>query len=76
MDVHKRVCQAAIVDESGEVLDEFRFKSSREGIEGFALRLKGFGDGVRVAVESTVNLWIPLYDHLEGKAFRWCSPPP
>jgi transposase len=70
VDVHKKVCQAAIVGESGEVLDEFRFRNSREGIEGFALRLKGFRDGVRVAVESTANLWIPLYDHLEGEGVQ------
>ena len=50
VDMHKKMCQAVIVDESGEVLDEFRFKNNREGIEGFALKLKGFRDGVRVAV--------------------------
>jgi transposase len=51
VDVHKNVCRAAIVDEEGEVADEFMFKNSSQGIEDFAVKLKAFREKVLVAVE-------------------------
>jgi transposase len=65
VDVHKKVCRAAIVDEEGEVVDEFSFRNSSQGIEVFTVRLEAFRTKVLVAVESTANLWIRIYDCLE-----------
>ena len=31
IDVHKKVCQAAVLDEDGALLDEIRFENSEEG---------------------------------------------
>lgn len=65
-----KVCRAAIIDEEGEVADEFMFKNSSQGIEDFTLKLKAFRQKVLVAVESTANLWIRLYDSLEDRGIN------
>ena len=65
IDVHKKMCQAAVLDDEGELLDETRFMNTPEGIEEFALRLSAYGDEVRAVVESTGNLWIQVHDRLE-----------
>jgi len=69
IDVHKNVCQAAILDKDGELIEETRFMNSGEGVEGFAVRLTALRDEVRCVVESTGNLWIPVYDTLESYGF-------
>jgi transposase len=65
IDVHKKMCQAAILDWNGELLDETRFMNTVEGIEEFALKLSAYRDEVRAVVESTGNLWIQVHDRLE-----------
>ena len=70
VDVHKNVCRAAIVNDEGDLVDEFSFRNSKRGIEDFMMRIEGFRDGVLVAVESTANLWIRLYDSLEEHGIR------
>ena len=65
IDVHKKMCQAAVLDDEGELLDETRFMNTPEGIEEFALKLLAYGDEVRAVVESTGNLWIQVHDRLE-----------
>lgn len=70
VDVHKKVCRAAIVDDDSEVVDKFMFKNSLQGIEGFTVMLEAFRTKVLVAVESTANLWIRLYDCLEDHGVR------
>ena len=56
MDVHKNMCQAAILDEDETPLDEIRFRNDPEAIEDFAMKLTTFHDEVRAVVESTGNL--------------------
>jgi transposase len=65
VDVHKRVCRAAMANDEGELVDEFSFMNSKRGIEDFMMKLEAFKERVLVAVESTANLWIRLYDSLE-----------
>jgi len=65
IDVHKKMCQVAVLDDEGELLDETRFMNTPEGIEEFAQRLSAYGDEVRAVVESTGNLWIQVHDRLE-----------
>jgi transposase len=67
IDVHKRMCQAAVLDEDGAILDELRFPNDAEGIEGFADKLASLRDGAKAVVESTGNLWIPIHDRLEER---------
>jgi len=69
IDVHKKMCQAAIIDEDGTPLDEIRFRNTIEGIEDFALKLTTYQDKVKAVVESTGNLWIQAHDRLEAHGF-------
>jgi len=70
IDIHKKMCQAAIIDDEGELLDEIRFRNDVEGIEDFALKLTTFRDEVKAVVESTGNLWIQVHDRLEEHGFN------
>ena len=70
IDIHKKMCQAAIIDEEGELLDEIRFRNDVESIEDFALKLSTFRDEVKAVVESTGNLWIQIHDRLEEHSFN------
>jgi transposase len=70
VDVHKKVCRAAIVNDEGELVDEFSFMNSKKGIEDFLTKLEVFKDRVLVAVESTANLWVRLYDVLEERGVQ------
>jgi transposase len=70
VDVHKRFCQAAVVDETGDLLDEFKFENSEEGVKCLTSKLEAFKGHVKVAVESTANLWIQIYDRLEALGFQ------
>jgi transposase len=69
IDVHKKMCQAAVLDEDGELLDQIRFGNRKEDIKEFALKLTTFRDDVKAVVESTGNLWIQIYDILERFGF-------
>jgi transposase len=61
------MCQAAVLDEDGNLLDENRFPNDPKGIEEFAGKLTTFHDELRAVVESTGNLWIPIHDRLEER---------
>jgi len=63
IDVHKKRCQACLKDEEGNLIEELNFKRDQERIASFSSLLQGYGDA-KVALESTGNLWIPLYDSL------------
>ena len=69
IDVHKKMCQAAVLDEGGTLLDEPRFPNDPDGIEEFADKLTAFSDEVKAVVESTGNLWIQIHDRLEEHGF-------
>ncbi|MGB8932137.1 MAG: IS110 family transposase [Anaeromyxobacteraceae bacterium] len=55
LDVHKRVVEAAVIDEAGVLLFRYRFPCTREALSAFA------GDRLsredRVALEATTNTW-------------------
>ena len=70
VDVHKKVCRAAVMNDEGELVDEFSFRNSERGIEEFLMRVEPFRDEVLVVVESTGNLWIRFYDCLEERGIR------
>jgi len=64
VDVHKRICQACLKDERGSIIEELRFPNNQEGASRLATVIKKHGDA-RVALESTGNLWVKLYDRLD-----------
>jgi transposase len=55
LDVHKRVVQACVLDESGEVVLRRRFRLTRESLVEFAKEELTPED--RVVVEATTNTW-------------------
>jgi len=70
IDVHKKMCQAAVLDDDGTLLDEIRFANDLESIEEFSEKLTTFRDDVKAVVESTGNLWIQIHDRLEEHGFE------
>ncbi|MBS3783559.1 MAG: transposase [Anaerolineae bacterium] len=69
IDVGKHDHQAAIIDEQGDHCgDPLHFSNSRPGIESLVERLEDLGESVRVALESSGQYWLCLYDQLTG---RW-----
>ena len=69
VDLHKRSGFAVIKDEDGSVLGSFSFKNNWRGISEFVQKLRGFKD-VKVAVESSGNYWVRLYEELEENGIR------
>ncbi len=64
IDVHKQSFQAAVVDETGSRLDEFKLRNNREGIEQLIQRVRRYGS-FQVVVESSANYWTKLFDIME-----------
>lgn len=67
MDLGKRRCRAAVVDEDGVLVDELSFSNDVEGIGWFVSRLSG---GELVVMESTGNLWFNLFEAVEAKGAK------
>jgi len=65
IDVGKNRCQACIMDEDGGILEELRFTNDAEGIRRL---LRHVGDAeCKAVLESTGNLWLRIYEALEGQ---------
>lgn len=55
LDIHKKIVQAAVLDDSGKLIHSERFPATREALEEFArTRLSPLH---RVALEATINTW-------------------
>ncbi len=63
IDVHKKRCQACLKDEKGRLIEELSFPRDQEGINDFRMLLQNHGEA-KIVLESTGNLWIPIYDSL------------
>jgi transposase len=69
IDVHKKRCQACLKHEKGRLI-ELSIPNSIEGAERLARMLEGYGEA-KIALESTGNLWIRIYDTLHAQpAFK------
>jgi len=66
LDVHKTRCVACIKTHEGRILEEFAFQNTPHGHEELITHLKAYPE-VQVAIESTGNLWIPIYNRLEDE---------
>lgn len=62
LDVHKRIVQAVILDDSGRAIHTERFEATREELLRFAR--KSLGADTRLALEATCNTW-PIVDLLQ-----------
>jgi transposase len=64
IDVHKQSFQAAVVDQTGSCLEEFRLGNNREGIEQLIKRV-GYYGSFQAVVESSANYWTKLFDVMQ-----------
>jgi transposase len=64
IDVGKRRCSAAIMDQRGSIINEFKFTNNRQDIEDLASRLT-MDD--KVVIESTGSVWVNLYDRFDER---------
>jgi transposase len=55
LDIHKKVVQAAVLNDAGQLVHSERFPATREALEQFAR--KHLSPQHRVALEATINTW-------------------
>jgi len=66
LDVHKTRCVACVKTPEGRILEEFAFQNTPHGHMELITHLRAHPQ-VQVAIESTGNLWIPIYNRLEDE---------
>jgi transposase len=67
IDVGKSRCRAALMDQKGDIVDEFFFENNCQGIEQLTSVLN---EEDSVVMESTGNLWLNIYNTLDSKGIR------
>jgi hypothetical protein len=63
IDIHRDYGMVCVQDPKGKTLDEFRFVNNIEGINKVKEKLGN--NNSHIAIESTGNMWIVLWDKLE-----------
>jgi transposase len=66
LDVHKTRCVACVKTPEGRIVEEFAFQNNPHGHEELITHLREYSQ-TQIAIESTGNLWIPIYDRLEDE---------
>ena len=76
IDVHKKFCQAALMNNDGRILREFRFDNTSEGTSGLLNLARSIDPHVKAVVEPSANYWIRIYDKLadEGVEIKLSNP--
>ena len=64
IDVHKRFCQAALMDDHGATR-ELKFENTLEGAHRLVKLARSIDRHVKAVVEPSANYWIKVYDKLE-----------
>lgn len=67
IDVHKKFCQAALMNNDGRILREFRFDNTSEGASGLLDLARSIDPHVKAVVEPSANYWVRIYDKLEDE---------
>jgi transposase len=67
IDIHRDYGVACVQDTKGKTVDEFRFGNNIEGIN--KIKEKLVGNNAHIAIESTGNMWVVLWDKLEESEF-------
>lgn len=65
IDVHKRYCQAAFMNEHGIMLREVKFENTNKAARTLAETARRLDPNVKAVVEPSANYWIKVYDRLE-----------
>jgi predicted NBD/HSP70 family sugar kinase len=68
IDVHKKYCQAALIDDTGQLVKELRFDNTSQGASSLITFAKSVNSQVEAVVEPSANFWIRIYDQLEDEA--------
>jgi transposase len=67
IDVHKKYCQAALMNNDGHVLKELRFDNDSKGATNLILLAKSIDPQIKAVLEPSANFWIRIYDKLEDE---------
>jgi transposase len=67
IDVHKRFCQAGLMDEPGRIQRELKFENTLEGASGLVNLARSIDPHVKAVMEPSANYWIKIYDKLEDE---------
>jgi len=67
IDVHKKYCQAAVMNDNGNVVRELRFDNTSEGATSLVNLARSVDPHVKAVVEPSANFWIRIYDRLEDE---------
>ena len=70
IDVHKKYCHAALMDESGRIQRELRFDNTLQGASGLVNLARSIDPQVKAVVEPSANYWIKVYDRLEDEGVQ------
>ncbi|MGQ9587322.1 MAG: IS110 family transposase [Thermoplasmata archaeon] len=64
LDVHKEICQACVINDSGRVLSNEKFSSAQKDLDRFLARF----NRVKFVLEST-GIWELIYEGIERRGF-------
>jgi len=67
IDVHKKYCQAALMNDNGRLLKELRFDNTTEGTSSLLELAKSVDPHIKAVLEPSANFWIRIYDKLEDE---------
>ena len=67
IDVHKKYCQAALMNDHGRIIQELRFDNTQQGAISLVTLARTVDSHVKAVVEPSANFWIRIYDQLEDE---------
>jgi transposase len=67
IDVHKHYCQAALMNDNGQITHELRFDNTTKGASNLIHLAKTVDPRIKAVVEPSANFWIRIYDKLEDE---------
>ena len=65
IDVHKKYCQAALMNDNGHIVKELRFDNTSQGASSLITLARAVDPQVEAVIEPSANFWIRIYDKLE-----------
>ena len=67
IDVHKKYCQAALMNDNGRITHELRFDNNQQGATSLVDLAKSVDPQIKAVLEPSANFWIRIYDKLEDE---------
>jgi transposase len=67
IDVHKKYCQAALMDKNGHIVRELRFDNTSQGASSLLTLARSIDPQVQAVMEPSANYWMRVYDKLEDE---------